>query len=220
MALAALMTYKCAIVDVPFGGAKGGVKIDAASTPIGELERITRRYTFELIKKNFIGPGIDVPAPDYGTGAREMAWIADTYMAPERRRARRPGLRHRQAGRPGRHPRPHRGHRPRRVLRHPRGLRRRRGHEDSSGSTPGLAGKTVVVQGLGNVGYHAAKFLQEDGAVLVGLAEYEGAISNPNGLDLEEVVAHRTRNRLDPRLPRRREPGDVGRRASSSSATS
>lgn len=191
MALAALMTYKCAIVNVPFGGAKGGVKIDAREYSAGELERITRRFTFELFKKNFIGPGLDVPAPDFSTGPREMAWIADTYatLAPEEidalgcvtaKPVEQGGIRGRVAA-------TGRG-----VF---FGLREACSvGEDmrALGLTPGLEGKRVVVQGLGNVGYHAAKFLQEDGgAVIVGVTEYEGAISDPGGIDVEELMQHR-----------------------------
>jgi glutamate dehydrogenase (NAD(P)+) len=191
MALAALMTYKCAIVNVPFGGAKGGVKIDARSYSEGELERITRRYTFELFKKNFIGPSLDVPAPDFATGPREMAWIADTYatLAPHDINAlgcvtAKPV---REGGIQGRVEATGRG-----VF---FGLQEACSiSEDMSklGLEPGLAGKRVVVQGLGNVGYHAAKFLQEDGgALVVGVVEYEGAISKPDGIDIEELMAHR-----------------------------
>lgn len=190
MALAALMTYKCALVDVPFGGAKGGVKIDPRKYNEEQLQRITRRYTAELIKKNFIGPGIDVPAPDYGTGEREMAWIADTYSAFNPGQIDASGC---VTGKPlaqggirGRREATGRG-----VF---FGLREACNQKDDMkalGLSKGLEGKRVVVQGLGNVGYHAAKFLQEGGAVLIGLAEYEGAITNPKGLDLEAVVAHR-----------------------------
>lgn len=189
-ALAALMTYKCAVANVPFGGAKGAIQINPKQFSTAELEQITRRYTAELIKKNFIGPGIDVPAPDYGTGAREMAWIADTYAAfhPGHIDAHAcvTGKSISQGGIRGRFEATGRG-----VF---YSLREACAHKDDMealGLTPGIDGKRVVVQGLGNVGYHSAKFCQEGGAVLVGLAEYEGAIYNPAGLDLEAVVKHR-----------------------------
>ena len=195
MALAALMTYKCAVVDVPFGGAKGAIKINPKNYSVDQLQRITRRYTAELIKKNFIGPGIDVPAPDYGTGEREMAWIADTYMALNPGHATDAvacvtGKPITQGGIRGRKEATGRG-----VF---FGVREACSNADdmkSLGLTPGQGGKRVVVQGLGNVGYHAAKFLQEGGCIIVGLAEYEGAIYNPKGLDVDEVFKHRKKTR-------------------------
>lgn len=191
MALAALMTYKCAIVDIPFGGAKGGVQIDHAQYSLSELERITRRYTYELIQKNFIGPGIDVPAPDFGTGEREMGWILDTYttMAPEKLdvAACVTGKPIAQEGVHGRREATGRG-----VYFGLREVCRSAEDMKALGLQPGLAGKSVAVQGLGNVGYHAAKFLHEDGAIIVGIAEYNGTIHNPKGLDVEKVVLHRS----------------------------
>ena len=190
LALAALMTFKCAIVDVPFGGAKGGIKVDPRKISVQQLERITRRYTAELCKKNFIGPGIDVPAPDYGSGPREMAWIADTYEMFHTGEIDAGGC----------------------VTGKPVYLGGIRGRKEATGRgvyfgvrecvndaelmkrlglPTGLAGKRVVVQGLGNVGYHAAKILQEGGALIVGLAEWEGAVASPKGLDVDAVVAHR-----------------------------
>jgi glutamate dehydrogenase (NAD(P)+) len=191
MALAALMTYKCAIVNVPFGGAKGGVKIAAHEYSVAELERITRRFTFELNKKNFIGPGLDVPAPDFATSGREMAWIADTYMTLNPHEidalgcvtAKPVG----QGGIRGRVEATGRG-----VFFGLREACRITDDMRAIGLSPGLEGKRVVVQGLGNVGYHAAKFLQEDGgAIIVGAVEYEGAISKPDGIDVEELMEHR-----------------------------
>ncbi len=189
-ALAALMTYKCAVVEVPFGGSKGGIKVDPKKYTLEERERITRRYTSELAKKNFIGPGINVPAPDYGSGETEMAWIADTYAAFN------PGQIDAIAC----------------VTGKPLSLHGIRGRKEATGRgifygikeavsieedmkklglTPGLAGKKVVVQGLGNVGYHAALFLQEGGADIIAIAEYEGAIYNSKGLDVISVFEHR-----------------------------
>ena len=190
MALAALMTYKCAIVNVPFGGAKGGIKISPRDYTPYELEKITRRYTAELIKKNFIGPGTDVPAPDYGTGEREMAWIQDTYVAMH------PGEIDAQGCVTGK-PVSQGGVRGRTEA---TGLGVFYGlteicnmHTlmDKVGLPLGVKGKRICVQGLGNVGYHSALFFQQAGAVIVGIAEYEGAIKNYNGLDVEQVWAHR-----------------------------
>jgi glutamate dehydrogenase (NAD(P)+) len=190
MALASLMTYKCAVVDVPFGGAKGGIKINRKEFSEHELERITRRYTFELWKKNFIGPGVDVPAPDYGTSSKEMAWIADTYaqLAVGDLNAlgcvtAKPIA---QGGIRGRTEATGRG-----IF---FGVREACDSADDMkalGLTRGLEGKRFIVQGLGNVGYHAAKFMQEGGGILVAVAEHDGALHNEKGLDLQAIMAHR-----------------------------
>ncbi len=190
MALAALMTYKCAIVNVPFGGAKGGIKISPRSLSAYELEKITRRYTSELVKKNFIGPGIDVPAPDYGTGEREMAWIVDTYQSLKPGEIDAAGC---VTGKPislgG-----VRGRKEATGLGVFFGVREVCLMEDvmkKQGLTVGIENKKVVVQGLGNVGYHSAKFFRENGAIVVSIAEFEGAIYNEAGLNEEEVFQHR-----------------------------
>ena len=190
MALAALMTYKCALVDVPFGGAKGGVCIDRRKYSSGELERLTRRYTAELQRKSFIGPGKDVPAPDYGTSEQEMAWIADTYSQIEHGEVNVAAC---VTGKPVEHG-GIQGRTQATGLGVFFGIREACSFEDDMaklGLEPGVAGKRIVIQGLGNVGYHAARYLQDAGAKLVGLAEYEGAISCPDGLDLDDVVEHR-----------------------------
>ena len=190
MALAALMTYKCAIVDVPFGGAKGGIRIDPKAYSTGQLERITRRYTSELIKKNFIGPGIDVPAPDYGTGASEMSWILDTYATFHPGQIDAYGC---VTGKPitqngirGRTEATGRG-----VYFGLREVADRKEDMKKLKLTKGIEGKSVVIQGLGNVGYWAAKIFEENGALITGLAEYEGAIHNPKGLNVDKVMKHR-----------------------------
>jgi glutamate dehydrogenase (NAD(P)+) len=190
MALAALMSYKCALVDIPFGGAKGGIKIDTRIYSEDELERITRRYTVELIKKNFIGPALDVPAPDYGTGSQEMAWIADTYATfnPNSINAIGcvTGKPLSQSGINGRTEATGKG-----VF---IGVREAVCVEEDMkalGLTAGLENKRVIVQGLGNVGYHSAKYLMEDGALIIGVAEYDGGIYNEKGIDVNELEKFR-----------------------------
>jgi glutamate dehydrogenase (NAD(P)+) len=189
-ALAALMTFKCALVDAPFGGAKGGVKIEPRKYTPDQLERITRRYTAELIKKNFIGPGIDVPAPDYGTGSREMAWILDTYQALN------PGQLDAAACVTGK-PIAQGGIRGRveaTGLGVYFGVRQALSHKSDMkrlGLSPGVEGKRIVIQGLGNVGYHTARVFAENGARIVGVSEHDGALYSPKGLDVDAVQAHR-----------------------------
>jgi glutamate dehydrogenase (NAD(P)+) len=194
MALASLMTYKCAIVNVPFGGGKGGIKIDPRKHSAYELEKVTRRYTAELVKKNFIGPGTDVPAPDYGSGEREMAWIVDTYQSLKPGELDAAGC---VTGKPitqgG-----VRGRREATGLGVFYGIREVCNMPDvmsKLGLTTGVEGKTVIVQGLGNVGYHSAKFFQNAGAKIVALAEYEGSIYNYDGLDVDAVFEHRKANK-------------------------
>lgn len=189
-ALAALMTYKCAIVNVPFGGAKGGIRIDRNRYSTAELERITRRYTFELVRKNFIGPGVDVPAPDFGTGAREMSWIVDTFQTIVHNEVDSAAC---VTGKPvpfgGIH-----GRVEATGLGIFFGLKEACSIQEDMqalGLTTGIEGKRISIQGLGNVGYHAAKFLTEAGAVLVAVAEREGAIHSASGIDLESLVTFR-----------------------------
>ena len=191
MGLAALMTYKCAIVDVPFGGSKGGVNLDPRRYTREQLERITRRYTAELVRKNFIGPGINVPAPDLGTGEQEMAWIADTYDALTPGSidslACVTGKPVSQGGIQGRREATGRGvqYGVREAFKFPEDLKR-------SGLSGGLEGKRVAVQGFGNVGYHAAKFLsEEDGCRIVGIGDISGGIRSERGLSIADLSEYR-----------------------------
>jgi glutamate dehydrogenase (NAD(P)+) len=190
-ALAALMSYKCAVVDVPFGGSKGGLCINPKEYTEEELERITRRFTHELARKGFISPSLNVPAPDLGTGPREMAWIADEYrrLYPHDINAIAcvTGKPPTQSGIRGRIEATGRGvqYALREFFRHREDVAR-------AGLEGDLAGKRVVLQGFGNVGYHAAKFLQEeDGVRLIALVERDGALLDANGMKVEAVAEYR-----------------------------
>ena len=194
-ALAALMSYKCALVDVPFGGAKGALLIDPSKYTRDELQVITRRFTMELVRKGFLSPATNVPAPDVGTGQREMAWMADTYKQLHPEDVNHMGC---VTGKPvshggiaGRVEATGRGvqYAIQEFFRHPDDVQKAR-------LTPGLTGKTIVIQGLGNVGYHAAKFLsEEDGAKIIAVIERDGIIRNEKGLCIEDVHAYLVKHR-------------------------
>lgn len=186
-ALAALMTYKCALVEAPFGGSKGGLCVDPRDWDEHELEQITRRFAYELIKRDLINPSQNVPAPDMGTGEREMAWIADQYKRMHTTDINGNAC---VTGKP-----PHAGGIAGRVEATGRGVQyalraffRDQEGVKKAGLSGDLDGKRVIVQGLGNVGYHAAKFLRdEDGSVVTGIIERDGALFNPDGLDVDRV---------------------------------
>jgi glutamate dehydrogenase (NAD(P)+) len=195
-ALAALMTFKCAIVDVPFGGSKGGVLIDPSKYSREDMQKITRRYARELIRKGFLSPATNVPAPDMGTGEREMAWIADTYKHLHPEDINYAGC---VTGKPVAHGGIHgrteatgRGvvYAMREFSRHPEDMK-------ACGLDGGLGGKRIIIQGLGNVGYHTAKLLQEeDNAKIIAVIEKDGAVINEDGLQIENlrqyINAHKT----------------------------
>ncbi|MEZ5778181.1 MAG: Glu/Leu/Phe/Val dehydrogenase [Paracoccaceae bacterium] len=186
-ALAALMTYKCALVETPFGGSKGGLCIDPRQYDEHEMELITRRFAYELIKRDLINPAQNVPAPDMGTGEREMAWIVDQYKRMNTTdingAACVTGKPLNSGGIAGRVEATGRGiqYALREFFRHPGDMAR-------AGLKDKLDGKRVVVQGLGNVGYHAAQFLStEDGAPIVGIIERDGGLRNPEGMNVQAV---------------------------------
>ena len=195
-ALAALMSYKCALVDVPFGGSKGGLLIDPKKYERQDMERITRRFAYELIQKDYINPSVNVPAPDMGTGQREMAWMVSTYAS------HRPGdINHlgcvtgkpiAMGGIQGRVEATGRGvvFGLREFFRHPEDVKKAKLEGNS------LEGKSVIIQGLGNVGYYTASILHsEDRVKIIAILEWDGALYEPNGIDVEDVYQYKIENK-------------------------
>jgi len=180
-ALASWMTWKCAVVNIPFGGAKGGVICDPRKMSMGELERMTRRYTAEIIE--FIGPEKDVPAPDMNTNEQVMAWIMDTYSMHMRQTVTSV------------------------VTGKPLNIGGSRGRREATGRGISVVcdealkylnmrreGCRVIIQGFGNVGSNAAKLLYDKGYKVIGIAEYDGGLYNPNGMDVCALDEYRQRN--------------------------
>jgi glutamate dehydrogenase (NAD(P)+) len=193
-ALSSLMTLKLACVNLPMGGAKGGIKVDPRKLSVGELERLTRRYAGDLAKKGFLSPAMDVPGPDMGTGEREMAWMADTYryFKPTDVNAQGcvTGKPIAQGGIAGRTESTGLG-----VFYCIRDFVNDAFYMEPRGLTTGLAGKRIIVQGFGNVGYYATHFCEKEGAILVGVIEHNGAVYNPDGIRTADLKAYMVANK-------------------------
>lgn len=193
-ALACLMTIKCSIVNLPYGGAKGGIAFNPKNYSVGEIERLTRQYAMKLAKKNSIGAAVDVPGPDVGTSTREMSWMKSTYQSLFAHEdinydAVTTGKAKIMGGISGRTESTGLGvfYAAKQCLNHPEVAK-------SLGVQMGVSGKTFIIQGFGNVGYWASKFFIEEGARLVGVAEFDGSIYNEDGIDPDELLAFRQEN--------------------------